>query len=295
MTHGGAWKIAYADFVTAMMAFFLLMWLLSSVSKGELEGISQYFKNPSQVAMTGGSSRGSSASILDKGGKDLTRKKGQSSKAETMKKEEKRDIKQLKEIVEKAEIENLKSLKRKLESDIEANETLKKFKNQLLLDITSDGLRIQIIDAQNRPMFLLSSDELQPYAKVILKEIGKTLNDVPNRIGLSGHTDALPYPNGDKSFSNWELSSLRANASRRELILGGMDEKKVLRVVGLGSAVLFDKKDPLNPSNRRINIIAMNKSAEEKVISDDSPTTSDIKEEDPPALKELAPSIKGSK
>ena len=137
-----------------------------------------------------------------------------------------------------------------------------------MLDITTEGLRIQIVDEQNRPMFASSKAELQPYARQILHEIGQLLNDVPNKISLSGHTDAAPYPSGERFYSNWELSSDRANASRRELVSGGMKEEKVLRVVGLSSAVLFDKDNPLNPVNRRISIIIMNKKTEEETISD---------------------------
>jgi chemotaxis protein MotB len=119
-------------------------------------------------------------------------------------------------------------------------------------------------------MFNSSKADMQPYAKEILQEIGKMLNGVTNKISLSGHTDATPYPNGEKSYSNWELSSDRANASRRELIAGGMDETKLLRVVGLSSASLMDKENPFNPSNRRISIIIMNKQTEENVLKDDS-------------------------
>jgi chemotaxis protein MotB len=129
-------------------------------------------------------------------------------------------------------------------------------------------LRIQIVDEQNRPMFDLARADLQPYTKDILFEIGRALNDVPNRISLSGHTDAKPYASGEKGYSNWELSADRANASRRALIAGGMDDAKVLRVVGLSSAVLFDKADPFNPINRRISIIVMNKKAEESASKD---------------------------
>lgn len=145
---------------------------------------------------------------------------------------------------------------------------MNQFKNQLLLDITSEGLRIQIVDDQNRPMFASSKAELQPYAKQILHEIGQVINDLPNKISLSGHTDASPYPNGEKLYSNWELSSDRANAARRELVAGGIDENKLLRVVGLSSAVLFDRANPFNPINRRISIIVMNRKTEEEALSD---------------------------
>ncbi|MCX7190047.1 MAG: flagellar motor protein MotB, partial [Methylotenera sp.] len=178
------------------------------------------------------------------------------------------DIKDVKEALKKEETAKLEELKKKIEKAIEDSPTLSKFKNQLLLDITSDGLRVQIVDEKNRPMFNSSKAELQPYAKQILQELGQVFNGVTNKISLSGHTDATPYPNGEKSYSNWELSADRANASRRELVAGGMDETKLLRVVGLSSASLFDKENPLNPTNRRISIIIMNKQAEENVLKD---------------------------
>jgi len=262
--HGGAWKIAYADFVTAMMAFFLLMWLLGSTAKGDLNGIAEYFKTPLKVAMAGGSGSGDANTVLPGGGKDLTRQEGQLRKGEN-EVVSKRSVRAAQAELEKAERSRLEELKKRIETAIDNSPTLKQFKNQLLIDITSEGLRIQIVDEKNRPMFALASAQLQPYTREILREIGKTLNDVPNKISLSGHTDATPYSSGEKGYSNWELSADRANASRRELISGGMDESKVLRVVGLSSAVLLDKEDPFNPINRRISIIVMNKKAEELV------------------------------
>lgn len=269
--HGGAWKIAYADFVTAMMAFFLLMWLLGSASKGQLEGIESYFKTPLKVALMGGPSVGASDSVLKGGGKDLTKKQLQvKPKDGSTEKAKELDLKEIQKALEAEEKKKLVNLKAKIESAIDSNITLQNFKKQLLLDITSEGLRIIIVDELNRPMFNSARAELQPYAKKILQELGKMLNDVPNRISLSGHTDATPYSTGETAYSNWELSADRANASRRELIAGGMDEFKLLRVVGLSSAALFDKENPFNPINRRISIIVMNKQAEERVIDDES-------------------------
>ncbi|MDO9282599.1 MAG: flagellar motor protein MotB [Methylotenera sp.] len=268
--HGGAWKIAYADFVTAMMAFFLLMWLLGSTSKAQKEGISDYFKTPLKVALMGGTSVGASDTLIKGGGgKDLTKKQGQVKPVDGPPGKQKAvDIKDAKAALEKAEAEKLIELKNKLEKTIEDSPTLSKFKKQLILDITTEGLRIQIVDEQNRPMFESSKAEMQPYAKQILKEIGQMLNGVTNKVSLSGHTDAASYSSGGKAYSNWELSADRANASRRELVAGGMDETKLLRVVGLASASLFDKDDPLNPINRRISIIVMNKKAEEDAMKD---------------------------
>lgn len=270
--HGGAWKIAYADFVTAMMAFFLLMWLLGSTTKGDLLGISEYFKTPLKVALMGGSGSGDSSSIIKGGGQDLTRSEGQVKKGDLPTEKKIVNLKAAQQeflrLEKQKELDRLKDLKSNIEKAIESNDKLKKFKNQILLDLTSEGLRIQIVDEKNRPMFSSGSAKLEPYTKEILHEIGEMLNQVPNKISLSGHTDAQAYAGGGKGYSNWDLSADRANASRRELIAGGMKDDKVIRVVGLASAVLFDKQDPLNPVNRRISIIVMNKKAEESARHD---------------------------
>ncbi len=272
--HGGAWKIAYADFVTAMMAFFLLMWLLGSTASGDLKGIADYFQNPLKIASQGGAGTGDSSSVLKGGGKDLTRTAGQVKGGETEAKSKTVNLKETNAELARKEFEErekvmLTDLKQSIEKLIESNPALKQFKSQLLIDITSEGLRIQIVDEQNRPMFDTSSAELKPYTRVILREIGKALNAAPNKLSLSGHTDAAQYGGGDKGFSNWELSANRANASRRELILGGMDEHKVLRVVGLASTLLFDKNDPLGSINRRISIVVLNRKSEEALLQDD--------------------------
>ncbi len=284
--HGGAWKLAYADFVTAMMAFFLLMWLLGSTASGDLKGIAEFFQNPLKVGMSGGSGAGDATSILNGGGKDLTSSSGQVKDGDVESKKrgatvreartEQMKTEQLRKEFEKRERATLNELKQSIEKLIEGNSMLRQFKNQLLMDVTTEGLRIQIIDEQNRPMFDTSSAELKPYSKVILREIGQALNAVPNKVSFAGHTDAAQFGGGEKGFSNWELSANRANASRREMIAGGMDENKVLRVVGLSSTVLFDKNDPLSSSNRRINIVVLNKRTEEAMLQEDGSATVDI-------------------
>jgi chemotaxis protein MotB len=266
--HGGAWKIAYADFVTAMMAFFLLMWLLGSTTKGDLNGISEYFQTPLKVGLLGGDGSGDSSSVVKGGGKDLTKQAGQVKNGSEPQQKKSYDLKAAQAELERVEAGRLKALKTRIEAAIEASPILKQYKNQLLIDITTEGLRIQIVDEQNRPMFALAKAELQPYTKEILHEIGIVLNEVDNKIGLSGHTDSTPFWNGDKGYSNWELSADRANASRRELIAGGMEEAKILRVVGLASVAHIDKADPFNPINRRISIIVMNKRTEAAVTRD---------------------------
>jgi chemotaxis protein MotB len=266
--HGGAWKIAYADFVTAMMAFFLLMWLLGTASAGDLKGISEYFQTPLKVALMGGSSSGDRSSLIKGGGRDLTRTEGQVATGEIRQDKKVVDLKAAEAELAHKEKLKLRDLQDRIERAIESNPALKPFRKQMLLDLTTEGLRIQIVDEYNRPMFASGSAQLQPYTRDILREIGKGLNDVPNRISISGHTDALAYSGGDKGYSNWELSADRANAARRELISGGLQENRVLRVEGLSSAVLFDADNPLNPINRRISIIVMNKKTEEAVSKD---------------------------
>jgi chemotaxis protein MotB len=267
--HGGAWKIAYADFVTAMMAFFLLMWLLGSTTKGDLEGIAEYFKTPMKVAMQGGTGTGDSSSVIRGGGKDLSQKVGQVQKSLDPVKKQAINLKAVKEEFQIQELKKLKGLKEKLEKAIESNPMLQQFKKQILIDITTEGLRIQIVDEKNRPMFDLGSAHLKSYTTQILHEIGIILNEVPNRLSLSGHTDATPYSSGEKGYSNWELSADRANSSRRELIAGGMAEGKILRVVGLASAIMLDNNDPFNPINRRISLIVLNKETEDAIIRGD--------------------------
>jgi chemotaxis protein MotB len=276
--HGGAWKIAYADFVTAMMAFFLLMWLLGSTAKGDLQGISDYFSTPLKVAMSGGSGSGDSSSVIKGGGKDLTRIDGQQKKGDDPMVGKKVDPKTAQAQLDKLDSERLKVLKDRIEHAIETIPSLKQYQKQLLIDITTEGLRIQIVDEKNRPMFALAKADLQPYTKEILREIAVTLNDIPNKLSLSGHTDATPYSSGEKSYSNWELSSDRANASRRALIAGGLAESKVLRVVGLASAVPLDVQNPYNPVNRRISIIVMNKRTEESITKENR--TADVADDE---------------
>ncbi len=266
--HGGAWKIAYADFVTAMMAFFLLMWLLGSTTKEQKQAISDYFNNPSPISGPGGAS---TSMIKIGGGKDVTYSEGDTKKGSNPEEKPKKPDEPKPEVgqITQDDKKRLMDLKKELEQAIDASEALKPFKDQLLLEITKEGLRIQIVDKENRPMFNSGSATMQPYAVKILNEIGKVINHVPNRISLSGHTDATPYSKFSGNYTNWELSADRSNASRRALVQGGMDEEKVARVVGLSSAVLFDKTNPLNPINRRISIIVLNKETEDAILHDE--------------------------
>jgi chemotaxis protein MotB len=179
------------------------------------------------------------------------------------------DLTKARAAVAEAEHKQLESLLEDLKKAIQTNPALAPFKDQLLLDITPEGLRIQIVDKQNRPMFDLGSARLEPYTVSILTELAKYLNTVPNHLSLTGHTDGTPYPGGS-GRTNWDLSADRANAARRALEAAGLASDKTARVVGLSSSVLFNKIDPRNPINRRISIIVMTRQAEQDAVKTES-------------------------
>jgi chemotaxis protein MotB len=265
--HGGAWKIAYADFVTAMMAFFLLMWLIGSTTDGDKKGIADYFAAPMKIALlSSGSGSGDSSHVLKGGGQDLTRTAGQVKQGEVEASRSTINMRALKAEQMRAEAARLEDLRRKIEQKIDSNPRLAGLRSQILLDMTADGLRIQIVDAEGRPMFSSGSPEVQPYMRELLQALGGLLAGVPNRLTLEGHTDAAAFSAGERGYSNWELSSDRANASRREMLAGALPEGQVLRVQGLASSVLQVPSDPRSPANRRISIIVMNRDAEERAL-----------------------------
>jgi chemotaxis protein MotB len=255
--HGGAWKIAYADFVTAMMAFFLLMWLLGSTAQGDLQGIAAYFQSPLKVALTGGSGSGDSSSLIKGGGQSLTRTNGNERRGDIEAEKRAYNLQALRSEVEGQDAEQVKEMRRRLEAAIAANPRLAPLAAQLRMDPTADGLRIQIVDDQGRPMFDSGSARVKDYMRELLRQIGAIVNESGGQVVLSGHTDASAYSGGERGYSNWELSADRANASRRELLAGGLAEERVVRVLGLGSSVHFEPKDPLSPLNRRISILVL--------------------------------------
>ena len=171
--HGGAWKIAYADFVTAMMAFFLLMWLLGSTAQGDLQGIASYFNSPLKVEMAGGPGSGSSSSIVTGGGTDLTRTNGQVKRSSDGKGKDNGPLNEDNKRGEQArqDARRMNSLRAKIDSMIEANPKLREFRSQIRLNVTIDGLEIQIVDDKNRPMFDSGSALVKPYMREILHEI----------------------------------------------------------------------------------------------------------------------------
>ena len=271
--HGGAWKIAYADFVTAMMAFFLLMWLLGSTAKGELQGIAAYFSSPLKVAMTGGDGAGNSSSVIPGGGNDLTKVHGQVRRsANETEKERRMSIDTARAERARQDAARIKALQSKIDAMITENPRLNEYKSQIRIDVTPDGLQIQIVDNQTRPMFDSGSALVKPYMRDILREIGAALGGVENRISLAGHTDSAPYGNSDRGYSNWELSADRANASRRELVSAGMPDAKLGRVVGLAASDLLEPDNPRAPANRRITITVLTREAEERLMGKGIPT-----------------------
>lgn len=281
--HGGAWKIAFADFVTAMMAFFLLMWLIASLNKAQKAAVADYFKQPIKVALMGGENYGNRPIDVKGGGPDtnetqglvaatdkpvIEKKSGQEINTEEANKKNSGKEKENEEAAAKAETKKLEELKSQINLSMDKDPALAGLKQQLRMDVVDDGLRIQLIDNQKKPMFDVGSDKVSPNVEPILANIAKLLNSVPNKISIQGHTDANPYNNPQElDYTNWELSSQRANAARRALIKAGMQENKVLKISGFSSTVLMDPKNPLNPENRRISIIVMKKKAEDQINS----------------------------
>ncbi|QWA09099.1 flagellar motor protein MotB [Sodalis ligni] len=284
--HGGAWKIAYADFMTAMMAFFLVMWLLSIASPQELTTIAEYFRTPLNVALTGGPRSSTDSSPIPGGGDDPTRQQGDVHKS-------------LDNLMEKLEKKRLNHLRERLDQLIESDPRLRVLRPQLLINMVQEGLQIQILDSQNRPMFETGSALVEPYMRDVLRGIAPILNDIPNKISISGHTDAAPYANGERGYSNWELSADRANASRRELISGGLAEGKILRVVGMSSTMSIAPKQPYAAINRRISLVVLNKQTEEMIehenVQNPAVEVNGSKElSAQPALKEAADARRGA-
>lgn len=285
--HGGAWKIAYADFVTAMMAFFLLMWLLGSTSTGDLKGISDYFNTPLKVALSGGSGSGEATSLIKGGGVDLAKTAGATRRSEAREKRSAANLQSARTELARAEKERLNRLKQRVEEVIFKTPALMELRDQIRLELTADGLSIQIIDANNRPMFNSGSVVVQGYMRDLLRTLGSLLNEVENPVSLTGHTDAAPYVGGNRGYSNWELSAERANSSRRELIAGGMVPEKVMRVMGVGPVVPLDKTNPLDPINRRIAIVVLNQAAQQRILR-----STEIDVEEPDEIRKALAGVK---
>jgi len=213
----------------------------------------------------GASGSGDSSSLVRGGGEDLSRSVGQVKGGDVESKRRSANLEALRDEQRQAERARLQKLAEDLERRI-SESGLEALKSQIRLDMTRDGLRIQIVDAANRPMFASGSAVVQPYMRELLRDIGGLLVDVPNRLTLEGHTDATPFGGGALGYTNWELSADRANASRRELVAGGLPADRVLRVQGLAASSPFERDDPAAPVNRRISIIVMNRDAEDRMF-----------------------------
>ena len=246
--HGGSWKLAYADFVTAMMAFFLLMWLLSLLNKYQLQGISSYFKKPLKDAFT------QQDNTIHKSTKNPVITGDVAEKSVGQKK------------VPMTSNEQIQALKEAMETKLNDDPKMQQYKNQLNFVVTADGLKIELHDLENKAMFSQGKTDFQEHAKKILSWLSTELNHYPNNVEIIGHTDSQPYA-GTPTYSNWELSSDRANATRRSLVSSGMDPHKIMRVIGVADTELLNKSDSYDAKNRRIEIIVLTDEARKKLLN----------------------------
>ena len=277
--HGGAWKVAYADFVTAMMAFFLLMWLMAAANDPQKRAIAGYFNDVGGgLVGPGGANTGviqfdhpqTSPESMKPPPITNSEPGGQNEQSRGEGVEHPSPVQltddQMREQFEKQESENLEKLKQSLEAELAKNTSaLRELRDQILIDYTGLGLRVQIVDKEQRPMFDIGSSRLKPYSVDVLEALAPMLNSVENHISVTGHTDAVSYGAG-ASYTNWELSTDRANAARRALVNGGYPEDKFVTVQGMGSAAPFKPEAPNDPVNRRIAILVLKKSVEEALL-----------------------------
>lgn len=269
--HGGAWKVAYADFVTAMMAFFLLLWLLNAVTEEQLTGISNYFA-PSMASksasgaggLLGGQVIGEGAQVsmtsspslvqhlppssIGPGGEDMT-----SAATEPMEGMSEEDFR---EKLAEREQQKFDKAKEVLDNALKGIPELKQYQGSMMVDNTPEGLRIQITDQEGLAMFPSGSSAMFGHTKALLDLVSRIINQMPNKISITGHTDAIPFrdPSG---YTNWELSADRALASRRALLSSGVPEERIDRIVGRASSEPLVQDDPKAPRNRRISIILL--------------------------------------
>ncbi len=268
--HGGAWKVAYADFVTAMMAFFLLMWLINTTSPEQKRGIADYFAPASVSKSTSGS-----GGILDgttfgeRGGKSggavavvvkMTPddQKSKSDPTEPVEQAETRPSVQDIEAAEEsaAEQRELESAEMSLRQAMQDMPDLAELSKQILIDITPEGLRLQLIDQEGRPMFAAGSAEPMDRLKRLLQEVAKVVQQLPNRITISGHTDSGQFE-GPNGHTNWELSSDRANTARKLLMQNGIVTDRIYQVSGKAGSEPLLPEDPYASANRRITIVLL--------------------------------------
>lgn len=252
--HGGAWKVAYADFVTAMMAFFLLMWLVSISSDKTLQGIAKYFTPTESIS--------DKAGLGFDGGADANMEKGIGAPNEASSsliygspsKGHRVDTARLPSNMTDVEKDHFISIMNTIQSDIE----LQSFADNINVDVTNEGLRIQIMDSDNRPMFKPNTSELQPYMEKILGVIGRMIKNQPNYISISGHTASLKDLSAGEGLDFWEISSERANEVRKYLTKRLLENKQVVKIVGRADREPFEPKDPYSIKNIRVGITLLN-------------------------------------
>ena len=230
--HGGQWKVAYADFVTALMAFFLLLWLISMIAPEKRARVAHYFKHFTLFERSGQSFMDKSSEVFNEAGEATKKVPYELQGTYNVKPQE------FKESIRKA-----------------IEEKLGDIKDQIIVDMFEGGVRIQLVDIEGRPMFDLGSSKPTPLAIRILQVIGDNIKPLPNPVAIEGHTDSLTY--NHTSYSNWELSTERALTARKELERYGLDPARLTRVAGYADTVPFIKEDPRDSRNRRISIILM--------------------------------------
>jgi len=287
--HGGSWKIAYADFVTAMMAFFMLLWLLSLLNKYQLQGVSAYFQKPLSDIFVG--SKNAEHYKIPPKEKIKEQDKGKAQSADAKVKvsakklqnaaveaaaESSKDVDKKKEDassksvdqqkMNKKELKEMQAIKKKLEIALKNNSSLGQFKDNLSFQIVDDGIKISLHDSKKNPMFSLGKANFHNYAKHIIFWLSGEFNHLPKKIVITGHTDAWQYYE-KASYTNWELSTDRANAVRRLLIAGGMDPAKIIRVEGAADVSLQDIKNGDNPVNRRVEVIILTDDAAKRITN----------------------------
>ena len=275
--HGGAWKVAYADFVTAMMAFFLLLWLLASADQETRNGLADYFSpNPSlsssnsgaggvlgglSVASPGSLSTPSSQFSLDQSlpGQpmnevqsrelnDGTVTDGQPERVEGDPSDEMTEA-------EEREMAEFEAVEETLRQALDGAPQFEGLREHVMIDYTPEGLRIQIVDQDTEEMFASGSAEVYEHARQLLYLVAFAVGDLPHHISVRGHTDATPF--AGNHYGNWELSSDRAHASRRVLLEAGLGEARIANVMGMADTELLFPEEPVDPRNRRISIVLL--------------------------------------
>jgi chemotaxis protein MotB len=291
--HGGAWKVAYADFVTAMMAFFLLLWLLNAVTQDQLEGIANYFAPISLSRDTSGAGDIlGGKTILEEGAmKNVTArasvnvdlpppKAGDAGGEETVEEtaedssgagqDQETAESKARELAERQEEEQFEKAETELRETIQGIPNLERLADSLLVENTPEGLRIQIVDQEGLAMFPKSSATMHAHTRRILELVAKVVVKMPQKLKISGHTDSLRYIS-QTGYSNWELSADRANASRRALLEFGVPFERIARVVGMAATEPLVPDNPIHPSNRRISIVLLRGTGEAKPAASGKP------------------------